>query len=76
MEKDIVAMWKRKGIDKAFQHWQYLPFSWHTMLDIKRCRQNILQNVLSLKPADFYLKNKPWEMRISQGETQISTHAE
>lgn len=76
MEKDIVAMWKRKGTDKAYQHWQYLPFSWHTMLGVKCYRQNILQNVLFLKPADFYLKNKPQEMKIFQGETKISTHAE
>lgn len=58
MEKDILAMWKRKEIDKAYQHWQYLPFSWHTKLDIKCYRQNISQNVLFLKPAHFLLKKQ------------------
>lgn len=56
MEKgNFSSVKKEERLDVAYQHWWYMPFTWHTVTGTKRYRQDISQGVLLLKPAVFSL---------------------
>lgn len=76
MEKDNCSNVKKKRARHGLSALTVYALFLHTMLGIKCYPQNKLQGVLFLKPADFYLKTNPEEMKIFQGESKISIHAE